>query len=249
MDETILDLAQLFSNAKERALPNGDWKAGPFAGDTLIAHQDYAIHREPPFRYQFKDVVSFVEYCKANLDPDIGGVVFYTNSGLIGLHSNEMPNGNRVNYNFEFSPELMAWKNMVRRPHKMFRKFLEERLDELVDATIFKALAVLKMNTSIHFESDFDDDRNYGFVYEEREAKGSSKIPKELTVKVPFFANNSPQEIPLRLSVSQPKDPDSKPFFTIEIVREERLLADNVAKLIANLRKVLPDHMILHGEI
>jgi hypothetical protein len=34
-----------------------------------------------------------------------------------------------------------------------------------------------------------------------------------------------------------------------EIIREERLLADNVAKLIVDLRKALPRHMILHGEI
>ena len=72
---------------------------------------------------------------------------------------------------------------------------------------------------------------------------------KELKINVPFFANDLLQEIPLRLSISQPKDPGAKPLFTIEIIREERLLADSVAKLIADLRTALPDHMILHGEI
>jgi len=105
------------------------------------------------------------------------------------------------------------------------------------------------MNTVIHFESDFDDDRNYGFVYQEKEGKGSSKIPKEFTISVPFFAGDSPQIIPLRLNVPQPKDSDTKPSFTIEITREERLLTDNVALLIEKLRKALPKHMILHGQI
>ncbi len=240
---------KLSINAKERALPNGDWKAGPFAGDTLIAHQDYEIHIRPSLRYQFKDVASFVEYCKTYLDRDIGGIIFYTNEGLVGLHNHYAPDGNRIHYDFELSPELLAWKQTRGCSHKMFRKFLEKRLDELIDTTIFQALATLKMNTSITFQSDFDDDRNYGFIYEEKEGKGCSKIPKEFTIKVPFFANNPPQEINLRLSVPPPKNPDSKPLFTIEIIREERLLADNVAKLIVGVRAALPDHMILHGEI
>ena len=250
MDETLVDLvAQLFPNAKERALPNGYWQPGHFAGDVLIAHKDYEIHREPPLRYRFRDVASFVEYCRKSLEPDAGGIIFYTNEGLVGLHNHYVPTGNKVQYNFELSPELRAWKRVVNCSHKVFRKFLEERLGELVDTAIFQALATLKMNTTIHFESDFDDDRNYGFVYEEREAKGSSKIPKELSINVPFFVNAPPEEIPLRLNVSQPKDPDSKPLFTIEIIREERLLADNVARLMEGLKVALPNHMIVHGEI
>ena len=236
-------------DAKERALPNGDWNAGPLAGDVLIAHKDYEIHKEAPLRYQLKDVASFVEYCKTNLDPDAGGIIFYTSDGFIGLHNHYVPTGNRAQYNFELSPELLAWKQITGHTHKMFKKFLEERLDELVDAKIFRSLAVLKMNTNIHFQSDFDDDRNYAFTYEEKEGKGSSKIPKELTIKVPFFAGDPLQEIPLRLSVTQPKEADTKPRFRIEIIREERLLADNVAKQIEILRDVLPTHMILHGEI
>lgn len=248
MDETILDLAQLFSNAKERALPAGQADITPLAGETSIAHSEYAIHREAPLQYKFGDIASFATYCENDIDNDIG-IIFYTSTGFVGLHNRMQPTGNRIHYDFELSLELRAWKRVVNCSHKAFRKFLEERLDELVDTAIFQALATLKMNTSIHFESDFDDDRNYGFIYEEKEAKGSSKIPKEFTIKVPFFANNPPEEILLRLSVSQPKDPDSKPLFTIKIIREEKLLADNVAGLIAGLKETLSDHMILHGEI
>ena len=239
---------ELNINAKEKALPAGEWGDAPLAGETLIAYQDYIIHKEPPLRYQFRDIASFAEYCDTNIGKG-DGIIFYTNGGLVGLHSRYRPNGNRIHYDFNLSPELLAWRQVRNCSHKIFRKFLEERLDELVDTTIFQTLAILKMNTNIHFESDFDDDRNYGFVYEEKEAKGSSKIPKELNINVPFFAGNTPQEIPLRLSVSQPKDLDSKPLFTVEIIREERLLADNVARLIVGVRTALPDHMILHGEI
>ena len=114
---------ELSINAKERALPNGDWKTGPYAGDTLIAHQDYTIHRESSLQYQFRDVASFVEYCKTNLDPDDGGIVFYTNDGLIGLHDHKMPSGNRVQYVFELSQELRAWKLVRDLSHKAFRNF------------------------------------------------------------------------------------------------------------------------------
>ncbi|MBE9581031.1 MAG: hypothetical protein IMF18_05370, partial [Proteobacteria bacterium] len=89
---------ELIVNAKEKALPNGNWKPGPIAGDVLIAHQDYSIHKEPPLRHQLKDVASFVEYCKTELDPDIGGIIFYTNDGLVGLHNCYAPTGNRVRY-------------------------------------------------------------------------------------------------------------------------------------------------------
>ena len=262
MDKGILDtgfppgstgssdfINQLHLNSKERALPAGYWDTGPLAGESLITHQDYHVHKEPPLRYQLDDIASFVEYCKADLDPDAGGIILYTDIGLVGLHNRMQPTGNRIRYDFEFSPELMAWKNVINCSHKLFRKFLEERLDELVDTTIFQALATLKMNTSITFQSDFDDDRNYGFIYEEKEGRGCSKIPKEFIVKVPFFANDSPQEIPMRLNVPPPKNPDSRPLFTTEIIKERKLLADNVAKLIADLRKALPDHLILHGEI
>lgn len=249
MAKTTIDPAQTFPNAKERALPIGGWQSGPCAGNTLIAHQEYVLHTEAPLRYTFKDIASFIKYCSANIDPDIRGIILYADSGLTGLHDYYMPRGNRVNYNFELSPELMAWKQVRNYSHKMFRKFLEEKLDELVDVAIFKTLATLKMNTVIHFESDFDDDRNYGFIYQEKDGKGSSKIPKEFTIKVPFFVGDPVQEINLRLSVSQPKDPESIPLFTVEIIGEQRLLVDSVAKLIANLRKALPEHMILHGEI
>ena len=249
MDKTVNKIVDNIIRSKERALPIGGWQSGPHAGDALIAHQEYALHTEPPFRYTFKDIISFSAYCAANIDPDAGGIILYTDSGLTGLHNYYMPRGNRAHYNFELSPELMAWKQAKNYSHKMFRKFLEERLDELVDTTIFKTLATLKMNTTIHFESDFDDDRNYGFIYQEKDGKGSSKIPKELTIKVPFFVGDPTQEISLRLSVSQPKDLDSKALFTVEIIREQRLLVDNVAKLITNLRRALPEQMILHGEI
>jgi hypothetical protein len=235
--------------SKERALPDGGWSPAPNAGDTLIAHREYVLHTETPFGYTFKDIVSFIEYCSANIDPDAGGIILYTDGGLVGLHDYNIPTGNKVYYNFKLSPELRAWKEARNFSHKMFRKFLEERLDELVDTTIFTALATLKMNTTIHFESDFDDERNHGFVYQEKDGKGSSKIPKEFTIKVPFFVGDPIQEIPLRLNVSQPKDPDSRPVFIVEIIREQRLLVDNIAKLITNLKDILPGHMILHGEI
>lgn len=241
MDKTIQN--------KERALPDGGWKSGPHAGDALIAHKDYSVHSVKPFGYIFKDIASFIEYCSANVDPGAGGIILYTDRGLVGLHNYYMPEGNKVYYNFELSPELQAWKGARNCSHKIFRKFLEERLDELVDTTIFTTLATLKMNTTIHFESDFDDDRNHGFIYQEKDGKGSSKIPKEFTIKVPFFVGDPIQEIALRLNISQPKDPDSRPIFIIEIIREQRLLVDNVAKLITNLRNVLPEQMILHGEI
>lgn len=249
MDETIDKIVDNIIRSKERALPIGGWQSGPHAGDALIAHQEYVLHAEPPFRYTFKNIISFGAYCDANIDPDAGGVIFYTDSGLTGLHNYYMPRGNRIHYNFELSPELMAWKGVVGHSHRAFKKFLEERLDELADTAIFKTLATFKMNTTIHFESDFDDDRNYGFVYQEKEAKGSSKIPKELTINVPFFTGDPPQEISLRLDVSQVKDPDAKPTFSIEIIRESRLLADNVALLIEKLRTDLPNQMILHGQI
>ena len=229
MDKTLVDLAQLFSNAKERALPAGQSDIALMAGEALITHDEYSIHKELPLQYKFEDVASFAAYAKADIDEAVG-MIFYADTGLVGLHSRIQPTGNRIHYDFELSPELLAWKHARNYSHKMFRKFLEERLDELVDVTIFQTLATLKMNTSIHFESDFDDDRNYGFIYQEKEAKGFSKIPKEFTINVPFFTNDPPQEINLRLSVSQPKDPDSKPLFIIEIIREERLLADNVAR-------------------
>ncbi|MCK4525919.1 DUF2303 family protein [candidate division WOR-3 bacterium] len=239
---------QLHLNSKERALPAGQADITPQAGETSIYHDEYTIHKEPSLRYNFEDIASFAAYCENDIDENVG-IILYTDIGLIGLHSRMQPTGNRIRYDFKFSPELMAWKNVINHSHRLFRKFLEERLDELVDTTIFQALATLKMNTSITFQSDFDDDRNYGFIYEEKEGKGCSKIPKEFIIKVPFFANDAPQEIPMRLSVPPPKTPDSRPLFTVEIIRERRLLTDNVTKLIADLRKALPDHMILHGEI
>ena len=236
---------QLRFDSKEKALPAGNWGIAPFTGDTLIAHQDYVIHTEPPFRYKFEDIVSFISYCDTNIEPS-DGIIFYTDNEIIGLHSWLQPAGNRIRYDFELSPELLAWKGVRNFSHKRFRSFLEERLDELIDATIFTTLATLKMNTTIHFEPDFDDDRNYGFIYQEKEGKRSSKIPKELTIIVPLFTGDPPQKIPLHLNVVQPKDPDARLRFTIEIFREERLLADNVTALIEKLRKALPDHMILH---
>lgn len=247
MDKTILDLAQLFSNAKDRALPAEHADITPRAGETLITHQEYNIHREPTLRYELLDIVSFAAYCEEDIDDNMG-IIFYNSDGITGLHNRLQPAGNRAYYRFELSPELRAWKNVKTRSHKRIRKFLEERLSELVDATIFQALATLKMSTSIHFESDFDDERNYGFIYQEREAKGSSKIPKELAINVPFFANDPPQKIRLRLTISQIKGPDATPLFTLEIIQEEKLLAENIAKLITRVRKVLPDHMILHGK-
>jgi hypothetical protein len=249
MDETMDKIVDNIIRSKERALPDGGWRSGPYAGDALIAHQEYRLVAEQPFGYTFKDIDSFIEYCGANVDPDAGGTILYTDRGLVGLHNYNVPKGNKVYYNFELSPELQAWKDARNYSHQMFRKFLEERLDELVDTTIFKTLATLKMNTTIHFESDFDDDRNYGFIYQEKDGKGSSKIPKEFTIRVPFFVGDPIQEIALRLSTSQPKDPETKPTFTVEIIREQRLLVDNVAKLITNLKNILPRQMILHGKI
>ena len=233
--------------AKERALPAGSWNVAPFAGEVQVVHKDYTLCTEAPLRYRFEDIASFIEYCQGKIEPE-EGMIFYTHDNIVCLHNQLQPTGNKIHYSFDLSPELLVWKSVRNFSHKMFRKFLEERLDELIDTAIFQELAILKMSTNITFQSDFEDDKNYGFIYEEKEGRGASKIPKEFTINVPFFISDSPQEIPLRLSVTQPKDPESKPAFTVEIIREERLLADNVAKLIDTLRSALPDHMILHGE-
>lgn len=233
-------------NPEKWALPGGQWDPMPDAGNSLIVHKDYHIQDTQPLRYSFTDIASFTTYCEKIINPE-QGIIFYTKKNLVGLHDRLKPTGNAIHHNFELSPELQAWKNVTNASHKYFRQFLEERLDELLDREIFTALAVLKINTAIHFESDFEDDRNYGFVYEEREGKGSSKIPKEFDIIVPFFAGDPPQVISLRLDVPSPKSSDAKPSFNIEIIKETKLLADNVSKLIAKLKTDLPAFMILNG--
>lgn len=239
-------ISRMHAGIKERALPAGGWSPAPDAGDDLIVHKDYLIQITPPLRYVLEDIASFTAYCKKIIDPE-QGIIFYTKENLVGIHDRLKPAGNRACYNSELSPELRAWKNVINYSHKQFRKFIEERLGELVDQEIFTALATLKMNTEIHFESDFEDDRNYGFVYEERAGKGCSKIPKEFDISVPFFANDPPQTISLRLDVPQPKSSEARASFNVEIIKEVRLLVDNVAKLIARLRTDLPAFMILNG--
>jgi len=222
------------------------WSPPPLAGESTLVHNDYKLHEAPHFGYDFDELDSFISYCREEYQPE-QCLILWNPQEILALRKRDIPGGDYVKYCLRVSPELKAWQQMQRVNIMTFRRFLEPRLHEVKDTSIFDTLSSLKMNVMIKFESSIEDDRNYGFLFEQKDQKGSSVLPKEIWTELPFFAGDDPQDIPFILSISHPTNDQEKPMITLSIFGYEILLRENTRRCIKKIAKALPEFLILAG--
>lgn len=222
------------------------WGDPAKAGEATLVHEHYKIERSKAIDFTFDDLDSFIQYCQAEMKPR-KSIIFWSANEIYALQDRDRPKGNSAQYDFKLSIELQAWMNLHCTTLHKFKKFLEPRLHELTDPSFFATLSNLKLNVAIKFEANMEDDRNYGFVFEQKDQKGSSKIPKEIETVLPFFANDEPQAIAFRLTVSQPKEQNESPIFGLEIFNYDNLRRRNVLLYIERLKESLGGYLILAG--
>ena len=222
------------------------WGESPKAGEATLVHEHYTIERSASIDFVFEDLDSFIQYCQTEMKPG-KSIIFWDSDKICALQDRNRPEGNSARYNFNLSVELQSWMSLHSTSLLKFKKFLEPRLNELVDLSFFAILTNLKLNVAIKFEANMEDDRNYGFIFEQKDQKGSSKIPKEIVTLLPFFANDEPQEIVFRLSISQPKNQTDSPFIGLELFNYDHLRRQNILLYIERLKKGLSKYLILAG--
>jgi len=218
------------------------------AGDLAIQHKAYESNRLPVRRYELKDMGSLLEYCKRYIDQELGAI-FYTTKSIVVLPNEARPFSNRITYAFNRSRRLEAWLTLGRVNQKQFLDFLEIRLKEIDDPRIFEGLAKLKLNATISYNSDLDDNNNYRVMFETQQAKGSTDIPKRIKVNVPFFEGEEQDaEFHFRLQFGQPKSDGEKPLFWLEPIGFEEQEAEHVEANIKRLKSELEGYQVFHGK-
>ncbi len=179
------------------------------------------------------------------------GVVFYS-AEKITMFFNAMNREESITLPLKLSLELTAFLGEgpgIIRSQKSFLKALETYPECVKDVTMIRAMAErLQMSKEITFESNLDPD-NISFVYTEKGGKQEGKMPKKLTLNLPYFEGSESRiEIEVALSVEMPTKPDEKPAFKLENVKHERTEKDALALEVQGLQQKLPEWLFLHGE-
>lgn len=217
------------------------------AGDLAIQHKAYESRRLPVRRYELEDLGSLLDYCKRYVDSALGAI-FYTTKSIVVLPNEARPFSNRITYAFNRSRRLMAWLDLGRVNQKQFIEFLEIRLGEIDNPGLLEELAKLKLNATISYNSDLDDNNNYRVMFETKQAKGSTDIPKRIKVYVPFFEGEEEDtEFHFRLQFGQPKNDGEKPLFWLEPIGFEEQEAEHVEANIKRLKSELEGYQVFHG--
>ena len=226
--------------------PNTEILDVPPADTQRLIHGEYKSLGGAIRKYEVLDLDSFINYCKEQIEPNIGGI-FINYQEIKGLHDIRRPNLSYLVYRFVESQQLKDWLSVEYFNQKQLREFLETRLAEFEPTTLFEELAKLKLNAHITYNADMDDDLNYRLVFEEKQAKGASQIPKKITVNVPIYENRPPRELVFRVRFTQPKNNGEKPLFSLEPIGLKQILREEMQEMAEVLAKDLSDYRIYFG--
>lgn len=216
------------------------------ADTNRFIHSEYRMLSGAIRQYEVFNLYSFINYCKDRID-DETGAIFVSHEEIKGLHDIEKPNSSYVVYRFVKSQQFQDWLSVKHFNQRQLREFLETRLREFQPASLFEELAKLKLNAQIRYNADMDDDLNYRLIFEEKQAKGSSQIPKKITVSVPIYENRPARDVEFRVRFSQPKNDGEKPLFSLEPIGLEQILRMEMEDMAQTLDEELSGYEIYYG--
>lgn len=149
-------------------------------------------------------------------------------------------------YNCPLSPEWVTWRtfNGNLRTQEEFARFIEENLADISKpepATLLEVALKLQVKKGVQFVSEMRlQDGQHQFRYDETirgtTSNGEIKIPDTFQLLIPVFLGSKPITVQARLRY---RLQESKLVIGYELVRAQRLVAEEFDKAVARVRKAV----------
>ncbi|GEM_PF-3963598 len=200
-------------------------------------------------RYHLMDTQSFIAAVRRYGNPETG-IIFYNEHGIT-MFFDERSRAEKITLDFKPSLELLTF---IPEGEKVFtqKKFLKalESFPDGVENAMFVIAEIKKfrMEQIINFESEIEDGY-HTFIYKEKEGRQTGKLPKHLTLRIPFFRESTiVREILCDLEIQKPKSADDKLQFTLIDPRFEYTKRDALRAEIEMIKSELNDWFFVYGE-
>lgn len=241
----------------------------PVTHGSVLVRDGYSVEhlddRPPARKHAVNDLPSLLAWAKrwgkpeeSTLFCDPGGFVLVlddTGSQEVGREI--------VSYHPTLSTAAKAWlgRGAAGAPwtkeHIPFKRFVEERADDLVDHELLDAVLRFKTRTEFSYDADLEDGKSVSFtvVSKQGSGKGVVTLPKVFSIRIPLFRGTvNPEtdderlyDVECRLSYEQVAD-GSKIAFEVRPQHVAELMDKALADLVADARADLgPAWLIVSG--
>lgn len=155
-------------------------------------------------------------------------------------------------YEYKQSMESKEWFPYLgsRMKQKDFADFLKRRTADEIDGSDHLLASVQKLNlaTVITGEYDYEDNNNLVVGFKVKDAEGSTRLPKVLTVHMPLiYGSEFVVDMEVELEFSKPKAEGEKPTFALSIPKWNRYWQAAVEFEVDKLKKALEGYLVLDG--
>ena len=201
-------------------------------------------------KYVMSNSASFVAAVSQFGNSD-DGVIFYGPERVV-MFFNEANREESIGLPLALSMEMRAFLGDgpgVAGSQKSFLTALETYPECITDAVTIRAMVErLQMSKEIKFESNLDPD-NITFLYSERGGQQECKLPKKLTLVLPYFEGSGNKvTIEAVLDVGMPQAESEKPSFKLENPKYARTEREALQLEIKSLQAALPGWLFLNGK-
>lgn len=161
-----------------------------------------------------------------------------------------------VHYPFELSPAAKEWGDALTDPDgrafdvKELAAFLKRRPSGEVNEqeALLHAVQNFRYVTNTEGDFTFEDRNNYTFAIKVKDAEGTVKVPKVLTVRLALLEGHEElDDLEVEVETFRPSAPGSKPGFLLSCPKFARYWREAVARERENIAQALPCFTVIRG--
>jgi hypothetical protein len=207
------------------------------------------------FEYTVYDRNSFIDSIVKFGDASITVAAFNvdqkTITAIIDVENEDRPH-DKITLAMKPTNELARWMVVLntRMDHRQFVKFLERQKKMKLDSMI-AAVKQLKFVTQTTGDFSFDDNNNYSFIFKVGDAEGTARLPQSMDVEFDPILENGilSGAVTFEIELVKPVNEKDRPGIILSSPLLTDLLEAAVKAEIEEVRKALPDYLIMNGAI
>jgi len=220
------------------------------------------IYQYRGFKYEAKSSQAFIALLQSKAVKE-NAVVAYTEKRVCAILNDQVieRNQDHVTYAYELSQQVEEWGNILTSNGASFYQkeivnFFQRREEDELGCleSLLVNLQTFKGNTTIDFESSFDDDNNHTFAVkvatQNGSVEGTTSLPKVILPNIEIFNESGFfQEVEIELEIVAPKSQDDKLVFKLSCPKYDRYLREAVKHEIETIKAGLDGFLIVTGVI
>ena len=238
IDDTLNALAQPVIEVRESLKPHDEY-------EKLADWRDHALH----------DTESFIAYA-SRYGTKERSLVLFDKSKFTLVIDELAERGDRetIDMAVVFSPDWIAWGNMLNKPlkHRELLNFALRQEHNFNEGGVLASMQSMRINSVVNLESDIrDDGNNIGITIKTNAGEELRKFPKQFTLNLPVLEQDIDSDIltvaKIRLNIALPTEAKDGPVFTLYCSAWDQVAISRIRAEGDVVRKALKDWTVVHG--